>query len=80
MSDALSERTCRLVESVFGLTVGTVTEAASRDSIEAWDSVNVVNLVVALEGEFDITIGIDEAVDLTSVRAIVSLLRAKESA
>lgn len=56
-------------------------EAITRDTkqsdLEAWDSLEHLNLMLALEQEFDLTLDVDDLQNLTSVAAI---LRHLESA
>lgn len=80
MSASLEDRVRRVVSDVFGVPLGRVTATTSRDDVETWDSVNVVNLLMALEGEFGVSISIDEAADLMSVPIIVALLVEKGAA
>ena len=49
---------------------------ASKD-LPAWESLSIVKLATAVEAEFGVTITPDDAVDFTSVQAIVDLLREK---
>ena len=47
----------------------------SMDSVEKWDSLRHMNLVLAIEEAFDITIPDDEAADVTSwplIRLVVA--------
>lgn len=77
LAEGLEDRARRLVSEVFGVPLATVTLEASQDSIESWDSLNMVNLVMAIEAEFEVSVSIDEAVDLLSVKLILALLREK---
>ncbi|HWO89854.1 MAG TPA: acyl carrier protein [Gemmatimonadales bacterium] len=52
-----------------------ITDDASPSTIETWDSVQHIRLVLALEGEFGIRFSADEIAELTSVRAIEERLR-----
>ena len=42
-----------------------------------WDSIATVNLVVELEGSFNISFDVEELVKITSVSAILDLLKSK---
>ena len=77
MSESLEDRVRQLVSDVFGVPLAQVTLTTSRDEIQDWDSVNVVNLVMALESEFNVALSIDDAADLLSVGIIIALLREK---
>ena len=76
MSDVVA-RTCKVVSDVFDVPPEKVTVKTSKDDVEAWDSVNVVHLIMALEAEFSVTFSDDDTADLLSVELIVELLREK---
>ena len=48
--------------------------AASMDSVEAWDSLKMMTLIVILEEEFETEIPLDEIENLTSFGALQSFL------
>jgi acyl carrier protein len=77
MAEALEDRVRRVVSEVLGMPLAKVTVATSRDDVESWDSLNVVNLMIALEAEFGVTLAVDEAVDLLSVPLVIAVLRRK---
>lgn len=69
MSD-LKNRVYAVVAATFGIPVSSVNEMTSSENVEAWDSMNHLHLVVALEGEFGVSFEPERAIELTSVRAI----------
>ena len=73
MSD-LKNRVYAVVAATFGVPASSVNEATSSESIEAWDSMNHLHLVVALEGEFGVSFEPERAIEMTSVRAIEQAL------
>lgn len=77
MSDAeLEARACRVVADVLGVAADQVTLATSHESVEEWDSMAMINLVMALEAEFGVTLGVDDAAKLVSVRAVIETVKA----
>lgn len=63
-----------VVAAMLDIDVSTVGPTTSTDTVEQWDSVRHMNLVIALEEAFGITIPDDEVASMTSypiVRAIV---------
>lgn len=74
---SLEARVCALVGDVLG---EAVTIESSQDTVENWDSVNIINMMVAFETEFGVTFTPEEAADLLSVRVIVAALREKGAA
>lgn len=52
-------------------------EEDSLEPIEDWDSLAHVQLMLAIEEAFDVTLSTDEMAKMTSVPAILSVLRQK---
>ena len=46
----------------------------TADVLETWDSLAMINLAVAIEGEFEISLTAEEVEALVSVRSIVEIL------
>lgn len=72
---SLDERLTQLFEDVFGLEGGEIPEA-SAESLEAWDSIGHVRLMMAIEGEFEIALPVEEMPDLVTFEVIRNRLRA----
>lgn len=71
------DRVRRLVSDVFNAPLESVSEDSSPDTVENWDSLQQLNLVLALEQEFAIQLDPEEIEALTDVRAIVAIVAAK---
>lgn len=56
--------------SVFGIDAARLSNDDSYETIPEWDSVNHINLVLALEAEFGIQLDPGEIAELTSVAVI----------
>lgn len=54
-----------------------VDDSLDFDSAPEWDSVKHISLVLALEGEYGVTISDDDVVELTSYPAIRALIGAQ---
>ena len=68
------ERLREVVAAMLELDVADVDDDTSTDTVLIWDSVRHMNLVIALEQAFDITIPDDDVATMTSypiVRAVV---------
>ncbi len=77
MSETVEQRTRRIVAEVFGLPVESITRDTSHESIEDWDSLNVLNVLMAVEGEFGVSISPEEAASFVSVQKILDVLASK---
>ncbi|MDR0603981.1 MAG: acyl carrier protein [Bacteroidales bacterium] len=53
-----------------------VNEQSSQQDIEKWDSLGHLNLIVALEEEFDVLFEPEEIAEMTSVQKIISKIEA----
>ena len=63
-----------VMASMLDIDVSTVGPATSTDTVDQWDSVLHMNLIIALEEAFEISVPDDEVATLTSypiVRAMV---------
>ena len=67
----------RIVADVFHIPAGQVRPESSPDTIETWDSLQHLNLVLALEQQFSVQFTPEEIEQLLSVELIASLLDEK---
>jgi acyl carrier protein len=65
-----------VVSGVFGVERETVDESSSPESVEGWDSMGHVNLVTALEQNFNVSLDIDDVMEMANVRKIREILLA----
>jgi acyl carrier protein len=76
-NNQVEDRVRKIIAIVFDLPVESVDRQSSKDNIKNWDSMGIINIMVALESEFSISIEVDEAVNLISVENIINLLSVK---
>ncbi len=70
----MREKVFEIVASVMGVPVETISLESSPDTIEAWDSLNHMNLLLALEQEFGVQFSDEQMVELLSVEIILATL------
>lgn len=63
-------RILKILSNVFEVEISTLNEDSSIDNIENWDSIRHLNLILALEEEFNITIPDEEVGDLVNFKLI----------
>lgn len=63
-------RILQILSNVFEVDLTTLNEDSSIDNIENWDSIRHLNLILALEEEFQITIPDEEVGDLVNFKLI----------
>jgi acyl carrier protein len=56
----------QVLSAVLGIPAESIGEATSMDTVEGWDSIKHMNLVLALEDEFGISIPDEDAANITS--------------
>jgi len=64
-----------IMSAVFGMEVNEVNKAISPDTIDNWDSLRHMSLVVALEEEFDIEFDDDQISDMLSFEKISEFIK-----
>lgn len=68
----------RVMGNVFGIDPNTVDNSASIDTVESWDSLKHLKLVLALEEWFNITLTEEETVEILNYRLIKMTLERHE--
>jgi acyl carrier protein len=70
-----AERLYRLVASVLNVSADELTDESSPETVTSWDSLNHLNLILAVEGEFGIGLSPEDAMDMSNVALIRAVLR-----
>jgi acyl carrier protein len=65
-----------VVSRVFGVERASVNESSSPESVEGWDSMGHLNLVAALEKNFNVSIDIGDVIEMVNVQRIREILLA----
>ena len=74
MDNKLEKRIKDIISTVFEIPIEEINDNSSPDTIESWDSLEHMNLVVAMEEEFSIQLSDRESLDMMNyslIRAIV---------
>ena len=64
----------QVLADVFGVEVNTIDETTSIDTLEEWDSLKHLNLVLALEAECNVTLTEEQTVEILSYPLIKIVL------
>lgn len=59
---------------VFGVDAGTLSEHSTHETIESWDSLNHLNLIMAIEEHFQVTLTPEDTMQMHSLGAIRAIL------
>ena len=73
----MKDRVFKIVSQVFDVPLEQINEDSSPDNIENWDSLQHMNLILALEEEFNTTFLDEEIVVMLSVGIIIETLKEK---
>lgn len=77
MSQDLNDKITTVMSAVLAIPDTEINENTSPESVEHWDSLKHMNLVVALEEEFDIEFDDDEIMEMNSYPTIVEMVGGK---
>jgi acyl carrier protein len=61
---------------VLGIDEQSLSEESSPDTIQSWDSLNHLNIILAMEQEFGIELSVDDAMNMVNIGRIREMLRA----
>jgi acyl carrier protein len=73
----IDDRLRTILADVLELEPGSITDATAAGEVKAWDSVRHLQLVLAVEGEFDVAFDPEEIPTLVSARAIHDALASR---
>jgi len=79
MTEPILERVRRIAADLLDIPFDQIPPAASLETIENWDSLNHLNLVLGLEGEFGVQFSPEEIGKIQSVENIALLVHDKLS-
>lgn len=73
----MTARVAKVFSEVLGVTADTITDDTSPDNTPQWDSMAAMNLVVAIEDEFDVRLSTAEIVSMRNVAIVKKVLASK---
>jgi len=71
----MDDKIKKIMSEVFSVSIESISEESSRQNLESWNSLNHLQMVFALEDEFQITLSPSEAtriIDFQSVKELLS--------
>ena len=78
MKTEITQHVKEMMAAFFKISIDEINTASSVDTIEAWDSLNHMKLVMALEEAYDIELTEEEVAELLSFELIMLTLEAKD--
>jgi acyl carrier protein len=79
VSNAIVERVVELAAEIFGVSSEDLSVDTTPADVDSWDSVALLNLMVALEDEYSIQFNAEDADDAESLGAIATLVAARST-
>ena len=67
----MKEKVIALLEEILNVPAGTITEDTRSEEIEEWDSLAHVAIIGELEEQLGVSIPLDEAIEISSVKEIL---------
>ena len=75
----MDEKVREIMSVIFEIDVEQINNQTSTETIDSWDSMNQINLITALEEEFNIRFSDDELTNLISYELIMKALEYHQS-
>jgi len=75
MSDDILARVCNLVAEILNMPPSEVNAGTTQADAPAWTSLGHLNIMLSLEQEFDVSLDPEQVESMTSIAAIVGVLR-----
>lgn len=76
----MNDRIYTIVSKIFKVPLNTIDETSSPDTIETWDSLQHLQLILALEEEFGVQFSVDEITAMQTVGSIAAILHERTEA
>ncbi len=77
MTTTIFDQVRQIASDIFSVPVGSIGADSSADTIEAWNSMQHLNLVLALEERFDVHFSPEEIEGMHSLGSIAAMLEGK---
>lgn len=77
MTPTIFEQVQGIASDLFGVPAGQITRESSTESVEAWDSTQHLNFVLALEEKFNIQFSPEEMEQMRNIGSTVKLVENK---
>jgi len=77
VSDDVSLRLYSTIATVLDVPASDLSDESSPDTVASWDSLNHLNIAMAVEGEFGVAFSAEQVMEMGSVALIRTALRAQ---
>jgi acyl carrier protein len=73
----IQEKVIQVLINIFQVSPDKISTETTSDNVENWDSMNHINMILALEQEFGISYDEEQAVSMLSVGEIIEVTKGK---
>lgn len=73
----MEDKLKQVFKELFKIEPGDFREDLDVNSVAGWDSMNHLNLIIAMEESFNVSFSTEEVIQMTSVKSIIETLRGK---
>ena len=73
----VSDQIRTMASDIFGVTADKITPTSTPETIETWDSIQHLNLVLALEEKFELQLSPEEIEQMKSIGDVIKLVEGK---
>ena len=74
----MDDKIKNIIAVVFEIPVEQINDESSPDTIESWDSIKQMSLVVAIEEEFELEFYDDEIAEMMNMKLIKQIIKDKQ--
>ena len=74
---SVSDQIRTIASDIFGVSADKITPASTPETIETWDSIQHLNLVLALEEKFELQLAPEEIEQMKSMGEVIKLVEGK---
>ena len=76
MSEQTNNRIKEIMATIFSVDKSTINDDSSPETLETWDSLQHMNMIVALEEEFGIVFNDDQITDMLDFKSVAKAVAA----
>ncbi len=73
----MENRVKKVIAEILDIEINSINDNTSPETVESWDSLKQMNIIVALEEEFDIEFSDEDIIEMLSFRLICEVVGEK---
>ena len=71
----MENRIKKVMSEVLGIDEASISDSTSPENVESWDSLKEMNIIVALEEEFDIEFNDEDIIEMLNFKLIYEIVK-----